>query len=69
MLQGVEYLTTVNGFAPVLKLIQGLTEENATRGGVLILPVLSGSLNQQDEILLQSETTQMPGPSGQVKPS
>jgi len=63
ILQGVEYLTTINGFNPILRLIQGLSEENATKGGILILPVLPGSLNQQDEILLESETTGMPAPA------
>jgi hypothetical protein len=64
ILQGVEYLTTINGFNSILRLIQGLNEENATKGGVLIIPVLPGSLNTQDEILLKSETTPLPAPSG-----
>jgi hypothetical protein len=64
MLHGIEYLTTYNGFTPILKLINGLSESNAERRGILILPVLAGSLNKQDEILLASETTPMPMPAG-----
>jgi hypothetical protein len=62
MLHGIEYLTSYDGFSPVLKLIQGLSEANATRRGILILPVLPDSLNKQDEVLLSSETTPMPMP-------
>jgi hypothetical protein len=64
ILQGVEYLTTINGFNSILRLIHGLSEENATKGGILIIPVLPGSLNTQDEILLKSETTPLPAPLG-----
>jgi hypothetical protein len=64
MLHGIEYLTSINGFTPILRLIQSLSEENATRRGVLILPVLPDSLNKQDEALLASETTPMPMPTG-----
>jgi len=63
MLHGIEYLTTINGFTPILRLIQGLCEENATRNGILILPVLPETLNRQDEALLASETTPMPMPA------
>jgi len=60
MLQGVEYLTTINGFTPTLRLIQGLSEQNSTKNGILILPVLPDTLSKQDEALLASETTPMP---------
>lgn len=60
ILQGVEYLTTINGFTPILRLIQGLSEENATKRGVLIIPVVPDTLSKQDEALLQSETTPLP---------
>jgi Protein of unknown function (DUF835) len=62
MLHGLEYLTNYNGFNPVYRLIQGLTEENATKRGILILPVVPDSLNKQDEALLVSETIPMPMP-------
>jgi hypothetical protein len=64
MFHGIEYLTTYNGFTPVLRLIQGLSESNAEKRGILILSVLPDSLNKQDEALLASETTPMPLPVG-----
>ena len=64
MLHGIDYLTTYNGFTPILKLINGLSESNAEKRGILILPVLPDTLNKQDEILLASETTPMPMPAG-----
>jgi hypothetical protein len=63
MLQGIEYLTTYNGFTPILRLINGLRESSAATSGILILPVLRDSLNRQDEVLLSSETTPMPMPT------
>lgn len=65
MLHGIEYLTTYDGFSPVLRLIQSLSEQNATRRGVLILPVLPDALNKQDEVLLVSETTPLPKPAAE----
>jgi hypothetical protein len=62
MLHGVEYLTTINGFTPILRLIQGLGDENATRNGILILPVTPKSLDEREEALLATETTPMPMP-------
>jgi hypothetical protein len=60
VLQGIEYLTTINGFAPILRLIQGLSEENAERRGILLLPVAPESLEKRDEALLSAETTPLP---------
>jgi hypothetical protein len=60
MLQGIEYLTTYNGFTPILRLINGLRESSAATGGILILPVLPDSLDKHEEALLASETTPMP---------
>jgi hypothetical protein len=60
MLHGVEYLTTVNGFTSVLRLIQGLSEECATKRGILIIPIVPDSLSKQEEALLIGETTPMP---------
>ena len=62
ILHGVEYLTTINGFTPILRLIQGLSDENATKNGILILPVTPKSLDEREEALLATETTPMPMP-------
>jgi len=62
MLQGIEYLTTYNGFTPILRLINGLRESSAATSGILILPVLPKSLEERDDVLLTSETTPMPIP-------
>jgi hypothetical protein len=63
MLQGIDYLARYNGFTPVLRLIQGLSEANATKRGVLLLPVTPKSLEDKDAALLASETTPMPTPT------
>jgi hypothetical protein len=63
MLQGIEYLTTYNGFTPILRLINGLRESSAATSGILILPVLPDSLDKHEEALLASETTPMPMPT------
>jgi hypothetical protein len=63
MLQGIEYLTTYNGFTPILRLINGLRESSAATSGILILPVLPKSLEERDDVLLTSETTPMPTPA------
>jgi len=63
MLQGIEYLTTYNGFTPILKLIQGLTEANAENKGILLLPVVPKSLDERDEALLVAETNPLPSPT------
>jgi len=63
MLQGVEYLTTINGFGPTLRLIQGLSEANSEGRGILILPIVPKSLDEKEEALLESETVPMPPPT------
>ena len=63
MLHGIEYLSTRNGFTPVLKLVHGLSESNAAKRGILILPVVPDSLKKQDEALLVAETTSLPMPA------
>jgi Protein of unknown function (DUF835) len=60
MLHGVEYLTTINGFTPILRLIQGLIDENASKNGILIVPVTLQSLDEREQALLATETTPMP---------
>ena len=60
MIQGLEYLTTCNGFTPTLRLVQGLSESSATKRGILLMPVTPKSLGERDEALLISETTPLP---------
>ena len=60
MLHGIEYLTEYNGFSPIFRLINGLSESSAARRGILILPVLPDVLSKQNEAMLASETTPMP---------
>jgi hypothetical protein len=62
MLQGIEYLTTYNGFTPILKLVQGLTEANAENKGILLLPIVPKSLDEKDEALLVADTNPLPSP-------
>jgi hypothetical protein len=63
MLQGIEYLTTINGFEPNLRLIQGLRDANAEKRGILLLPVVPKSLDEKDEALLVAETSPLPSPT------
>ena len=63
MLHGIEYLTTYNGFNPIIRLIQGFSESVATKRGIIILPVIPDALSKQDEALLVSETTPLPMPA------
>lgn len=63
MLHGFEYLTTINGFAPIFRLMQGLSEQSTAKRGILILPVVADTLNKQDDALLTTETTPMPMPA------
>jgi hypothetical protein len=63
MFHGIEYLTTLNGFTPILRLIQGISEANATKRGILFVPIVPDSLNKQEEALLVAETTPLPLPA------
>jgi hypothetical protein len=67
MLHGVEYLTTINGFGPILRLIQGLSEENAAERGILLLPLVPRTLDEKEEALLATETTPLPSPEASAK--
>lgn len=62
ILHGLEYLVSMNGFTPLLRLIQGLKEENVRKNGILFLPLLQNSLDQKEDTLLVAETTPMPAP-------
>ena len=63
MFHGLEYLTTKNGFAPILKLVQGISQSNAAKRGILFVPIVPDSLNKQEEALLVAETTPLPLPA------
>jgi len=67
MLHGIEYLTTINGFQPILRLIQGVSDANAESRGIVLLPVLPKSLDEKEEALLASETTPLPAPAASNK--
>jgi len=62
MLHGIDYLTRYNGFTPILRLIQGLSEANATKRGILLLHLVPNSLEAKEEALLMAETTPIPSP-------
>lgn len=59
MLHGLEYLVSINGYAPVLRLIQRLTEVMVQKQSILILPMVPGSLNEKEEALLIAETKRL----------
>jgi len=62
MLHGIEYLINYNGFTPILRLIQGVSEANASERGILLLPVVPRSLDEKQEALLAAETSRFPAP-------
>lgn len=64
ILDGLEYLTRVNGFAPVLRLVDGLNDLNAKTHGILLLPLLPNTLDQREDNLLVAETTPFPMEEG-----
>ena len=63
VLQGIEYLVRLNGFNPVLRLVDGLNEASAPKNGIILLMVLPNTLGQKEEALLAAETTPLPPPS------
>jgi hypothetical protein len=67
MLHGIDYLTRYNGFTPILRLIQGLSEANATKRGILLLHLEPNSLEVKEEALLMAETTPIPSPAPRKK--
>jgi len=56
MLQGLEYLVTINGFMPILRLIQGLNDVNSQKQGVMLLLLQPDSLDNRELALLTVET-------------
>ena len=62
LFHGVEYLTNINGFTPVIRLLNGLSDSAAQRGGILIIPIVPNSLEKQEQALLTAETTPLPTP-------
>ena len=64
LLHGIEFLVSRDAFASVQRVVQGLTEVNATKGGVLLLPLTPKALDEKDEAHLTAETSPLPHPSG-----
>jgi class 3 adenylate cyclase len=60
LLHGVEYLVTNNGFKPTLTLLQRLNDVIAEQRGILLLPIVPGSLSWSQEALISSEFTRLP---------
>lgn len=60
LLDGLEYLITENGFAPVMKAIQLTNEEVAMSGSFLLVPVDPRALESQQLGLLEREFS-LPG--------
>ncbi len=55
LLHGLEYLVSINGFKPILRLIQRLNDVNAQRRGIILIPLVPGSLSESDQALLTAE--------------
>lgn len=64
ILDGVEYLVTNNGFKPTLTLLQRINDVVAEERGILLLPIVPGSLGVRQEALISSECTRLPGLPG-----
>ena len=63
MIQGLEYLTRVNGFDPVIRLLDGLHEAAGPKNGILLIPVTPNTLEPKEDALLVAETVPQPAPS------
>jgi hypothetical protein len=63
ILQGVEYLIRLNGFSPVLRLIDGIKETNIKKSGIIIITLLQNTLEPKQDSLLIAEGTPFPLPS------
>lgn len=59
MLHGLEYLVSVNGFKPVLRLIVRLDDLVVQNNGILIIPIVPGSLTEKQQTLLSAECTSL----------
>ncbi len=60
ILHGLEYLISVDEFRPVLKLIQRLNDVITEKKGILILPLVPGSIGEQAQAQLIAECTELP---------
>ena len=60
LLQGIEYLMRLNGPGPILRLVDGLNDINASKRGIVIIPLVPDALEKRDDALLVSETTPLP---------
>jgi hypothetical protein len=66
LLHGLEFLASVNGFKPVLQLVQRLNELAVDKQGILLFPLVPGSLGEEAQALMISECTQLPATSGKT---
>jgi len=55
MLHGFEYLVSINGFKPMLRLILRLNDLILQKNGILLIPVVPGTLNEKQQTLLSAE--------------
>lgn len=63
LLHGIEYLASVNGFKPVLQLVQRLNDLSVEKKSILLLPLVPGSLGEEAQALLVAECIKLPIPS------
>ena len=62
ILHGIEYLVSVDEFKPVLKLIQRVNDVIVEKNGILILPLVPGSIGDQAQAQLIAECAKLPTP-------
>ncbi|MBI2127116.1 MAG: DUF835 domain-containing protein, partial [Thaumarchaeota archaeon] len=55
MLHGFEYLVSINGFKPVMRLIVRLNDLVLQKNGILLLPVVPGTMNEKQQTFLSAE--------------
>ncbi len=55
MLHGLEYLVSINGFKPVMRLIVRLNDLVLQKNGILLLPVVPGTMNEKQQTFLGAE--------------
>lgn len=63
MLQGIEYLARVNGFDPVIRLLDGLYETAGRKNAIILIPVSPNALEPREDAILVAETTPIPTPT------
>ena len=60
ILHGIEFLVAADEFKPVLKLIQRINDVIIEKKGVLILPLVPGSIGEQAQAQLTAECARLP---------